>query len=75
MSDYWTGLLNHKPEMKQEIKTVLMMQSIAATRRVTEGKRLRALIQDVADIYNGEFDNADFESKKIAAATRLPDRC
>ena len=57
MSDYWTGLLNYKPNMNKEMKDKLTMilfwQNVAGTRNVKPIDRLEALHKDIAEVILG----------------------
>ena len=58
--------------MKKKLTHILLMQTFAGARNVSDGTRLEALYKDVASIIEGKDP---IYSVEIVEATRLPDRC
>jgi hypothetical protein len=58
--------------MEKKLTHILLMQTFAGARNVSDGSRLEALYKDVACVIQGEEPTY---SKEIVEKTRLPDRC
>ena len=58
--------------MKKKLTHILLMQTYAGARNVSDATRLEALYKDVACIIQDEDPT---HSVVIVKATRLPDRC